>query len=100
MQSHIGEIFDGVVSGVTSWGIYVELENTVEGMVRLADMMDDRYDFEEEKYRVTGHYTGREYRMGQAVRVKVEQVDKLTRTIDFSMVTEGDENRWENRQQS
>ena len=90
MISHIGEAFDGIISGVTSWGIYVELPNTVEGMVRLADMADDRYDFEEEKYRVTGHHTGREYRMGQTVRVKVERVDKLTRTIDFSMVTEGD----------
>ncbi len=88
MQDHIGEIFSGVVSGVTSWGIYVELPNTVEGMVRLSDMTDDRYDFEEEKYRVTGHHTGREYRMGQKVRVQVVRVDKLTRTIDFAMINE------------
>ena len=80
----------GIVSGVTSWGIYVELPNTVEGMIRLADMEDDQYEFQEEKYRVTGHYTGREYRMGQKVRVRVERVDKITRTIDFSMIEEGD----------
>lgn len=90
MMSHIGETFEGIISGVTSWGIYVELPNTVEGMVRIADMADDRYDFEEDKYRVTGHYTGNVYRMGQTVKIKVERVDKLTRTIDFSMVTEGD----------
>lgn len=86
MLSHMGEVFDGVVSGVTSWGIYVELPNTVEGMVRLADMADDHYDFEEDKYRVIGHHTGREFRMGQPVKVQVTGVDKLTRTIDFDMV--------------
>lgn len=85
MISHIGETFEGVVSGVTSWGIYVELPNTVEGMVRLADMGDDHYDFEEDKYRVVGHRTGKEYRMGQKVSVRVEKVDKLMRTIDFAM---------------
>lgn len=86
MQDHIGETFGGVVSGVTSWGIYVELPNTVEGMVRLADMTDDQYNYEEEKYRVLGHYSGREFRMGQKVTVEVAAVDKLTRTIDFKMV--------------
>ncbi len=88
MSDHIGEIFDGVVSGVTSWGIYVELPNTVEGMVRLADMQDDQYVFEEEKYRVVGHRSGREFRMGQKVRVEVLRVSKLMRTIDFDMITE------------
>ncbi len=85
MSAHIGEEYEGVISGVTSWGIYVELPNTVEGMIRLADMSDDRYDFQEEKYRVVGHHTGKEYRMGQQVRVKVASVDKLLRTIDFAM---------------
>lgn len=88
MEDHIGETFEGIVSGVTSWGVYVELPNTVEGMVRLADMTDDQYDFEEDKYRVTGHYTGKEYRMGQKVQVQVVRVDKLTRTIDFVMMDE------------
>lgn len=88
MEDHIGDVFSGVVSGVTSWGIYVELPNTVEGMVRLVDMNDDRYNFEEEHYRVVGHYTGKEYRMGQSVSVQVVRVDKLTRTIDFVMMEE------------
>lgn len=91
MQDHIGEIFTGIVSGVTSWGIYVELPNTVEGMVRLSDMDDDHYDFEEEKYRVIGHRNGVEYRMGQTVQVQVLRVDKLTRTIDFAMINETSE---------
>lgn len=91
MEDYIGTCFSGVVSGVTSWGIYVELPNTVEGMVRLADMEDDQYQFEEDKYRVMGHYTGKEYRMGQKVQVKVVRVDKLTRTIDFVMMDESTE---------
>ncbi len=91
MISHIGEEFDGIISGVTSWGIYVELPNTVEGMVRLVDMSDDLYAFEEEKYRVVGHYTGKEYRMGQKVKVVVASVDKATRTIDFEMAGGEDE---------
>lgn len=91
MADYIGATFFGVVSGVTSWGIYVELSNTVEGMVRLADMEDDQYHFEEDKYRVVGHYTGKEYRMGQKVQVKVAHVDKLTRTIDFVMMDDADE---------
>lgn len=86
MLSHIGEQYDGVISGVTSWGIYVELPNTVEGMVRLSDMDDDRYFFEEEQYRVIGHDSGREFRMGQQVTVEVWNVDKMTHTIDFRMV--------------
>lgn len=86
MQDHIGEVFEGVISGVTSWGIYVELPNTVEGMVRLADMSDDQYHFEEEKYLVQGHYSGREFRMGQKVKVEVIGADKGMGTIDFAML--------------
>ena len=86
MQDYIGESFEGIVSGVTSWGIYVELPNTVEGMVRLSDMRDDHYEFEEEKCRVLGHYSGQEYRMGQKVKVKVSGVDPLSKTIDFEML--------------
>ena len=60
-------------------------------MVRLSDMDDDHYDFEEEKYRVIGHRNGVEYRMGQTVHVQVLRVDKLTRTIDFAMINESSE---------
>ena len=88
MEEHIGEEYEGVISGVTGWGIYVMLPNTVEGMVRLADMTDDRYDFEEEEFRVVGHKSRREYRLGQPVRVQVARVDTTMRTIDFLMLTD------------
>lgn len=90
MMSHVGEQFSGIISGVTSWGIYVELPNTVEGMVRISDMRGDRYVFEEEKYRVVGHNTGTEYRMGQNVRIEVIGADKQLGTIDFALVEEED----------
>ncbi|MEE3468211.1 MAG: RNB domain-containing ribonuclease [Eubacterium sp.] len=86
MEERIGEEFDGVISGVTSWGIYVALPNTVEGMVRLSDMTDDRYDYEEDKFRVVGHRSRREYRLGQPVRIQVARVDTMMRTIDFLML--------------
>ncbi|MBO4396456.1 MAG: RNB domain-containing ribonuclease [Eubacterium sp.] len=88
MEDHIGDEYEGVISGVTSWGIYVELPNTVEGMVRLTDMKDDRYDYEEEKFRVIGHRSRRIYRLGQTVRVQVARVDLTARTIDFIMLDE------------
>ena len=83
MASKLGEEFDGIVSGVTGWGIYVELGNTVEGMIRLADMEDDSYDYDSENYRVIGKYSGREYRLGQKLRVQVANADPITRTVDF-----------------
>ena len=86
MEEHIGEEFDGVISGVTSWGIYVALPNTVEGMVRLSDMTDDRYDFEEDRFRVVGHRSRKEFRLGQPVHVQVARVDTTMRTIDFLML--------------
>ena len=78
-------MYEGIISGVTSWGIYVELDNTVEGMIRLADMDDDQYEYQEEKYRVIGHYSGKEYSMGQTVKIRVIGADRLTRTIDFAI---------------
>lgn len=83
MEQFIGESFDGVISGVTSWGMYVELPNTVEGMVRIADIPGDYYYFEEEKYRMVGEHTGKVYNLGEKVTVVVSAVDMLTKTIDF-----------------
>ena len=88
MQDHLGDEYDGVISGVTVWGIYVELKNTIEGMVRIADMTDDRYDYDEENYRVVGHRTRREYRLGQPVRVQVARVDLQMREIDFLLISD------------
>ncbi len=83
MKDRIGEIFEGVISGVTSWGVYVELPNTVEGMIRLADLEDDNYEYDSENYRVTGKYSGRELRLGQKIKVQAAHADTFTRTIDF-----------------
>ena len=83
MQSKIGECYEGVISGVTSWGIYVELPNTIEGMIRLADLTDDVYEYDAANYRVVGTYSAKEYRLGQKMRVQVVRADTNLRTIVF-----------------
>jgi len=86
MTEHIGEVFEGVISGITSWGIYVELPNTIEGMVRVSDMDDDFYIYDEEHYQMIGEHTKKTYKLGQKVKVEVISADKLLRTIDFAFV--------------
>jgi len=86
MMGHIGETFEGVISGVTSWGLYVELPNTVEGMVRVSAMDDDYYIYDEEHYQMIGEHTKKVYKLGQKVKVEVIGADKLLRTIDFALV--------------
>lgn len=88
MNRRIGEEFDGIISGVTAYGFYVELPNTVEGMVRIASIPDDFYIYHEEAMSLVGKDSGKTYTMGQAVRVKAVHVDKLLRTIDFELVEE------------
>lgn len=83
MQDKIGHEFDGVISGITKWGAYVELENTIEGLVHVTNMKDDHYDYMEEQYELVGSHTRNVYKLGQKVRVKVMGVDRLQRTIDF-----------------
>ncbi|MFT4008161.1 MAG: RNB domain-containing ribonuclease, partial [Lacrimispora sp.] len=89
MSKHIGEEFDGVVSGVTNWGIYVELPNTVEGLIHVNQLQDDYYRFDEEHYELVGEMTGKTFKLGQPIRVIVAGTDKLLRTIDF--ICAGDE---------
>ena len=86
MSAHIGETFEGVISGVTSWGMYVELPNTVEGMIRVSDMQDDYYIYDEERYQMVGEHTKKIYKLGQSVTVEVVNADKVQRTIDFALV--------------
>ena len=87
MSEHIGEEFDGVVSGVTSNFVFVELENTVEGAASVADMFDDLYFFKEEEYAMVGEKTGKRYTLGDKVRVKVLKCDKIQKSIDFSIIS-------------
>ena len=85
MEDKIGESFEGVVSGVTSWGIYVELPNTVEGLVHYTRIPGDRYFFDEKHYEFVGERTGHSYTLGQKVQVVVVDVDKISRTVDFAI---------------
>ena len=85
MKQHIGEAFEGTVSGVTEWGFYVELDNTVEGMVHVNSLTDDYYTFDKDRYCLVGDMTGRAYRMGQRVKVWVENADENTKTVDFKI---------------
>ena len=77
-----------MISGVTGWGFYVELPNTVEGLVRVSEMKDDYYVFDEQSLELRGEMTRRVYRLGQRVRVQVTGTDKFSRTIDFACVGE------------
>lgn len=91
MSQHLEEEFDGVISGVTAWGVYVELPNTVEGLVHAASLQGDYFEYNEREYELIGTHTGKTYKLGQAVRVRVTGADRLSRTIDFEMVEEQEE---------
>ncbi len=83
MAAHIGEEFEGVISSITKWGVYVELENTIEGLVHVTNMWDDHYEYLEDRYEMVGEHTGKVYRLGETATVRVIGTDKLQRTIDF-----------------
>ena len=86
MLDKIGEEFDGIISGVTSFGMFVELDNTVEGLIRLSDLTDDYYHYHEMQHALIGERTSKMYRVGDEVRVRVIRVNMDERTIDFEMV--------------
>ena len=88
MENRLGQNYEGIISGVTGWGLYVELPNTVEGLVHISTLMDDYYHFDEETYCLVGEKTGHTYRLGQKVTVKVSQVDLSTKSIDFILKEE------------
>ena len=88
MAGRIGEEYEGIISGVTGWGFYVELENTVEGLVHVSSLEGDYYHFDEENYRLVGEITGREYTLGQSVRIRVKDADVETKTVDFVLAGE------------
>ncbi len=90
MSQFIGDEFDGVISGVSSWGMHVELPNTIEGVVKISEIPGDFYFFDEEHYMLVGEHTKKSYKLGQRIRVRLDNADKMLRTIDFSIV-EGEE---------
>lgn len=90
MKEHLGEIYEGVISGVTNYGIYVELDNTVEGMVHVNSMRDDYYYFDEVHYELVGQDSGVKYKLGERVLIQVKRVDMAAKTIDFRLVDRED----------
>ena len=90
MQQHIDEVFEGVISSITKWGMYVELPNTIEGLVHVANMNDDHYDYYESRYEMVGVRTGKTYKLGQKVWIRVTHADRLSRTIDFEIAKKGE----------
>ncbi len=88
MEKHIGETFEGVISGITGWGVYVELENTVEGMIRAADLPGDFFYYDEENYEMVGERTGKRYKLGEKLTVQVKETDRRNRTVDFCIPQE------------
>lgn len=91
MEDKVGQIYEGIISGVTNWGIYVELPNTIEGMVALSQMDDDYYEFDEKKMLVFGKRTKKSYRLGDKVVVSVAKVDRMMGTIDFVFEKENED---------
>ena len=88
MEDKIGQIFRGVISGLTNWGIYVELPNTIEGLIPMNRLTDDYYNYDEKNMTLIGERNGRIFRLGESVTVEVLSVDKRMRTIDFGIIYE------------
>ncbi|HMN06444.1 MAG TPA: ribonuclease R [Flavobacteriales bacterium] len=86
MLERLGQHFDGIVSGLTSWGMYVEITgNKCEGMIALRDLPGDHYRFDQDRYQLVGQRTGRQFRLGDEVRVAVRAVDMQKRTVELSL---------------
>ena len=87
MTERLGQEYDGHISGITDWGIFVEIdENHIEGLVAMRDLRDDFYDFDPAEYTATGRSTGRRFTLGDAVRIRVKRADLQKRLLDFDMV--------------
>ncbi len=86
MGEHLGEAYEGVISGLTGWGIYVELPNSVEGMIALKNLTDDYYTFDAENYILVGEKKHKTYKLGEKLYIQVADTDKLLKTIDFKII--------------
>ncbi|CAK7056926.1 ribonuclease R [Tissierella sp.] len=86
MTKHIGEEFEGIVSSLTNFGMFVQLENTIEGLVHFNNMLDDYYHFDEEKYYIIGERTNKIYRLGDMIKIRVIDADVMRRNIDFELL--------------
>ena len=88
MEEHIGEVYNGRISGVMNFGLFVELDNLVEGLIRMEDLDDDFYICDEENYRLIGRKHHKQYRIGDSLKVIVKDACKETKTIDFLIYKE------------
>lgn len=98
MEDKIGEEFDGIISSVTNFGMFVELENTIEGLVHVSYMTDDYYRYDERHYAMIGERTGNVFRIGDEITVRVIKVNKDERAIDFEIVGMKETSRRERRE--
>lgn len=85
MEQRIGNCYEGVISGITAWGIYVELPNTIEGMIHVSKLAGDYYYYSEETYEMIGRDTGKCFKLGQKVKIVVDDVDRMSKSIDFAL---------------
>ena len=90
MRRRIGEVHEGIISGVTNWGIYVELPNTIEGMVHVSILPGDYYYYDEKTYSMVGERTGRTFKLGEKAKIRVKDVDMMLKNIDFELVEDDD----------
>ena len=88
METCIGEIYEGVISGITQWGVYVELPNTVEGLIHVSMLPGDYFYYDESTYEMVGRESGIVYKLGQRLRVRVKYADRFTGTVDFEIPME------------
>ena len=100
MENKIGQIFEGVISSITAWGIYVELPDTVEGMIHVSRLVGDYYYYSEESYEMLGRDTGRCFKLGQKIRIMVDGVDYFQKGIDFVLAPESEEEDGEGRDEA
>ena len=89
MSDKIGKVYEGIISGVTEWGLYVEIkENLCEGMIPIRELDDDFYYFDEEKFCLIGKRYGRKFQIGDTVKIKVWRTNLLKKQIDFRLYEE------------
>ena len=91
MESRVGNCYEGVISSITSWGIYVELPDTVEGMIHVSKLPGDYFYYDESSYEMVGQDSGKRYKLGEKIKIRVDGIDKMTRTIDFGIPFEWEE---------
>jgi ribonuclease R len=94
LKSRVGEVFDGVISGVTEWGLYVEIvENKCEGLIPLRDLSDDYYQYDEENYMIIGKRTKKKYQLGDTLKIKIIRANLEKRQLDFAIAIDSEKKK-------